>query len=66
MFGRVTSPAHDYLLGRRVASPDYGPGQVVAVLPIGVQVWYDLPLTGTVDTHMLVHDPAYVERWLEQ
>jgi hypothetical protein len=61
-----TGVRHDALLGRRVTSPDYGRGRVVAVLPTGVQVWYDLPLTGTVDTHMLVHDPAYVERWLDQ
>jgi hypothetical protein len=44
----------------RIRSRDYGEGTVVALLPIGVQVWWDNPLLGTVDTHMIVHDRNWI------
>lgn len=48
--------------GLRVRSGDYGAGTVVAVLSIGVQVYWDEPLIGTPDSHLLVHDRSYVQR----
>ena len=46
----------------RVRSGDYGTGKVIAILAIGVQIWWDEPLIGTTDSHMLVHDWSYVQR----
>lgn len=48
--------------GNRFRSADYGAGTVVAVLSIGIQIHWDKPLTGTLDSHMLVHDRSYVQR----
>jgi len=48
--------------GLRVRSADYGTGTVVAVLGIGIQIHWDKVLLGSVDTHLLVHDKAYVAR----
>lgn len=48
------------LLGVRLRSGDYGTGTVVAMLPTGVQVFWDKPLLGTIDVHLLVHDRAWV------
>ena len=48
--------------GLRLRSSDYGAGTVVAVLSIGIQVYWDEPLTGTLDSHLLVHDRSYVQR----
>lgn len=44
----------------RIRSRDYGEGTVVALLPTGVQVYWDNPLVGTTDTHLLIHD----RRWI--
>lgn len=44
----------------RIRSRDYGEGTVIALLPTGVQVWWDNPLLGTVDTHMMVHDRNWI------
>lgn len=44
----------------RIRSRDYGEGTVVALLPTGIQVWWDNPLVGTTDTHMMVHDRAWI------
>lgn len=48
------------LLGERVRSADYGTGTVVAMLPTGIQVFWDKALLGTTDMHLLVHDRAWV------
>lgn len=52
--------------GDRFHSDDYGTGTVVAVLSIGVQIYWDQPLVGTLDSHLLVHDRSYVLTRLER
>ena len=51
----------DITPGLRVESPEYGTGTVLADVGIGIQIYWDKPLLGTV-TQMLVHDKAYVAR----
>ena len=48
--------------GLRVHSGDYGEGTVLADVGIGIQIWWDETLNGTVDAHMLTHDKSYVAR----
>jgi hypothetical protein len=48
--------------GLRIKSRDYGTGTVVAVLGIGIQIHWDKVLMGSVNTHLLVHDKAYVAK----
>jgi len=48
--------------GTRVRSADYGDGTVVADVGIGLQVWWDKPLPGTLDEHLLTHDRSWVEK----
>jgi len=55
-------PGDDIEPGLRVKSSDYGTGTVVAVLGIGIQIYWDTTLVGTVDSHLLVHDRSYVMR----
>jgi hypothetical protein len=46
-----------------VRSPEYGTGIIVAVYgAMGVQIYWDEPLVGSKDQHLLLHDRAYVER----
>lgn len=52
----------DVAPGLRVHSSDYGSGTVLADLGIGIQIYWDRALPGTVDSHMLTHDKAYVAR----
>jgi uncharacterized membrane protein YczE len=59
---RRTETLADVALGLRVKSSDYGTGTVVAVLGIGIQIHWDEPLIGTVDTHLLTHDKSFVAR----
>lgn len=59
-------PGDDITAGLRVRSDDYGAGTVVAVLGIGIQIYWDTPLVGTVDSHLLVHDRSYVMTRLER
>lgn len=47
-------------VGLRVRSSDYGTGTVVAIAATGIQLYWDKPLLGTTDTHLLVHDRAFV------
>jgi hypothetical protein len=59
-------PGDDIERGNRFRSRDYGTGTVVAVLSIGIQIYWDTPLTGTLDSHLLVHDRSYVLTRLER
>lgn len=52
----------DIAAGLRVRSRDYGTGTVVVVLGIGIQIHWDTPILGTVNTHYLTHDKAYVAK----
>lgn len=46
-----------------VRSPDYGTGTIVADFgAMGVQVYWDKPLKGSKEQHLLLHDRSYVER----
>jgi hypothetical protein len=45
----------------RLRSSDYGNGTVVCLLPTGVQILWDTPLTGTT-TQLVIHDYSYVAR----
>lgn len=57
----VRTPRED-LIARdmRIRSRDYGEGTVVALLPTGVQVYWDNPLVGTADAHLLIHDRHWI------
>lgn len=45
----------------RVRSSDYGTGTIVADFnAMGIQIYWDQPLTGTVATHLQVHDRRWV------
>jgi hypothetical protein len=48
--------------GLRIRSRDYGTGTVVAILGIGIQIHWDKALLGSVNTHLLTHDKAYVAK----
>lgn len=48
--------------GLRVESSEYGKGTVLADVGIGIQIYWDDVVLGTVDTHILTHDKAYVAR----
>lgn len=56
------APRGELAEGVRLKSLDYGTGTIVAMLSIGVQIYWDTPLVGTTDSHLLVHDRSYVER----
>jgi hypothetical protein len=46
-----------------VRSPDYGTGTIVAIYgAMGVQIYWDEPLVGSKEQHLLLHDRVYVER----
>ena len=45
----------------KVRSSDYGTGTIVADFgAMGIQIYWDKPVTGTVATHLLVHDRIWV------
>jgi hypothetical protein len=53
----------DVVIPTRVSSADYGKGNIVADFDsMGVQIYWDKPITGTMGTHLLVHDRAWVAR----
>jgi hypothetical protein len=58
--GIVRAVENELEVSTRIESADYGTGTVVAILPTGIQVFWDKPLVGTTDQHLLVHDKAYV------
>lgn len=44
----------------KVRSTDYGRGSIVADYgPIGVQIYWDIPVAGTT-THLMVHERSWV------
>jgi hypothetical protein len=53
----------EIVIPTRVRSEDYGKGSIVADYgPIGIQIFWDNVIKGTVSTHLLTHDRSWVAR----
>lgn len=53
----------DFEIPTRVYSDDYGKGNIVADFDaMGIQIYWDHVITGTVATHLLVHDRTWVSK----
>lgn len=45
---------------------EYGSGRVIGLSPTGVVVWWNTPILGTKDTHILIHDPEWIRQVLSK
>ena len=46
----------------RVRHHDYGDGHITAVLPTGVQIYWNTPYVAGLVDHVLLHDRSWVSR----
>ena len=59
--GRRELVGTEIVIPTKVRSSDYGTGTIVADFrAMGIQIYWDKAVTGTVATHLLVHDRIWV------